>query len=150
MVRPRFTTVVFTLHFRLYLALEALGNPGWNWSSYQKYAKKVERCVGNVQGLISRVFEGVPHRFCPPVPAIMDEDFRDLYNPDSVGHDGQFRSVLETNDNSNLDRRKSHCIFRPDWIRCGCCVPEGRSSRLSLDVLNTDVYALTRVWPGMA
>lgn len=50
-------------------ALEALGNPGWNWESFQKYAKKAEG-------------------FRASLPREADNDFRDLYHPDSVGHDG--------------------------------------------------------------
>ncbi|GJE91044.1 GMC family oxidoreductase [Phanerochaete sordida] len=50
-------------------ALEALGNPGWNWETYQTYAKKAEG-------------------FQAPLPREIDDGFRDLYHPDSVGHDG--------------------------------------------------------------
>ncbi|EKM50925.1 uncharacterized protein PHACADRAFT_128563 [Phanerochaete carnosa HHB-10118-sp] len=70
-------------------AHEALGNPGWNWSSYQKYAKKVER-------------------FCAPASAIMDEDFRNLYNPNSVGHDGNLTlSFVPTGSGADAAYQKS-------------------------------------------
>ncbi|EKM50939.1 uncharacterized protein PHACADRAFT_262842 [Phanerochaete carnosa HHB-10118-sp] len=70
-------------------ALETLGNPGWNWSSYQKYANKAEK-------------------FCTPAPAIMDEDFRNLYNPDSVGHDGNLTlSFVPTGSNADSAFQKS-------------------------------------------
>ncbi|EKM58756.1 uncharacterized protein PHACADRAFT_135864 [Phanerochaete carnosa HHB-10118-sp] len=49
--------------------LEALGNPGWNWETFQKYAKKAEG-------------------FRTPCPREIDGGFRDLYNSDSVGHSG--------------------------------------------------------------
>ncbi|EKM50933.1 uncharacterized protein PHACADRAFT_262829 [Phanerochaete carnosa HHB-10118-sp] len=70
-------------------ALETLGNPGWNWSSYQKYANKAEG-------------------FRTPAPAIMDEDFRNLYNPDSVGHDGNLTlSFVPTGSNADSAFQKS-------------------------------------------
>ena len=28
-------------------AIEELGNPGWNWKNYEKYAAKVERYVSS-------------------------------------------------------------------------------------------------------
>ncbi|KAI0746055.1 GMC oxidoreductase [Earliella scabrosa] len=50
-------------------ALESLGNPGWNWDMYQKYANKVEGF---------RTSDG----------EIVDPDYRNLFDLASVGTDG--------------------------------------------------------------
>ncbi|EKM53786.1 uncharacterized protein PHACADRAFT_125734 [Phanerochaete carnosa HHB-10118-sp] len=49
-------------------AVGKLGNEGWNWETFHKYAKKVQR-------------------FCPPDPNERNE-FKNLYKSDAVGHDG--------------------------------------------------------------
>lgn len=63
LIQPYSYTTISTI------ALETLGNPGWNWESYQRYVKRAER-------------------MCAPEVGIPDQEYRDLYNPDSVGHDG--------------------------------------------------------------
>lgn len=49
-------------------AVRKLGNEGWTWDNFVKYQKKVQR-------------------FYPPSEGGLNE-FKNLYNPDSVGHDG--------------------------------------------------------------
>ncbi|TBU27831.1 GMC oxidoreductase [Dichomitus squalens] len=49
-------------------AVEALGNPGWNWERYFAAAKRAETFL--------------------PSPANNFPEFRELYNKDSVGHSG--------------------------------------------------------------
>ncbi|KAI0070191.1 GMC oxidoreductase [Panus rudis PR-1116 ss-1] len=48
-------------------AIEALGNPGWNWDNFERYSKKSERV------------------FAPP---LRQRPFQGLYNPQSVGTNG--------------------------------------------------------------
>ncbi|EKM53803.1 uncharacterized protein PHACADRAFT_211447 [Phanerochaete carnosa HHB-10118-sp] len=63
------TSLVWNLQQREEMdAVGELGNEGWNWETFHKYAKKVQR-------------------FCPPDPNERSE-FKNLYKSDAVGHDG--------------------------------------------------------------
>ena len=57
--------------YTVFSAFELLGNDGWNWEKFHRYAKRVER-FRHADGSYDA-----------------DPDFRGLYNPESVGHDGE-------------------------------------------------------------
>ena len=90
MVNRLYTSIYILAYHKSCLALEALGNPGWNWESYQKYAKKSEKYEAS---LWRHAYAHPSNRFHVPEAPVPDPNFRDIYNLDSVGHDGMQRAV---------------------------------------------------------
>jgi hypothetical protein len=62
------TTVIDCVHF--VLAIEQLGNPGWNWDAHLKYAKKSERYVAfqkeSILGMFVVTVVDWVIQVCPP------------------------------------------------------------------------------------
>jgi len=88
MVSDFYPDVIYCVY--LVLAIEKLGNPGWNWDAHLKYAKKSERYVAFQSSRFSKylLLLTVWSRFVPP--SAQEAETENLrFNPAHHGTDGK-------------------------------------------------------------
>jgi hypothetical protein len=89
---PDVSVIIDFVHF--VLAIEKLGNPGWNWDAHLKYAKKSERYVAFQNSGFSKylLLLTVWSRFVPP--SAQEAETENLhFNPAHHGTDGEQRVI---------------------------------------------------------